>query len=77
MNQYDLWRDGMREYVGKDGIYVSYFPIDQRVLKGFDGIIDYRIFPVYWRGKKIREFHIYKLKGYNGNIEEEVMFRSY
>jgi len=76
MNQYDLWRDGMREYVGKDGIYVSYFPIDQRVLKGFDGIIDYRVFPVYWRGKKIREFHIYKLKGYNGNIEED-MFRSY
>ncbi|WP_448584534.1 ArnT family glycosyltransferase [Thermocrinis sp.] len=77
MNQYDLWRDGMREYIGKDGIYVSYFPIDQRVLKGFSGIMEHRVLPIYWRGKQVREFHIYKLKSYNGNIEEESMFQGY
>ena len=77
MNQYDLWRDGMKNYLGKDGIYVSYLPIDQRVLKGFSGIIEHRVLPIYWRGEKIRDFHIYKLRGYNGNIKEESMFRSY
>jgi hypothetical protein len=77
MNQYDLWRETMKNYIGKDGIYVDYSPIDRRVLEGFEGIIEHRVLPIRWRGEVIREFHIYKLKNYKHTIREEGMFEGY
>jgi 4-amino-4-deoxy-L-arabinose transferase-like glycosyltransferase len=77
MNQYDLWRETMKNYIGKDGIYVDYSPIDSRVLEGFEGIIEHRVLPIRWRGEVIKEFHIYKLKNYEHTIKEEGMFEGY
>jgi 4-amino-4-deoxy-L-arabinose transferase-like glycosyltransferase len=77
MNQYDLWRETMKNYIGKDGIYVDYSPIDSRVLEGFEGIIEHRVLPIHWRGEVIKEFHIYKLKNYKHTIKEEGMFEGY
>ncbi len=71
MNQYDIWE---KDYEG-DVIFVDYSPINQRVLSASEGIIDEREFPVFWRGKEIRRFYIYKLK--NLKKVEEAMPGSY
>jgi len=67
----------MKNYIGKDGIYVDYSPIDHRVLEGFEGIIEHRVLPIRWRGEVVEEFHIYKLKNYKHTIREERMFEGY
>ncbi|MEZ0360589.1 MAG: glycosyltransferase family 39 protein [Hydrogenobacter sp.] len=71
MNQYDLWKDGMKAYIGKDAIFVSVGPIQKRVLDAFDGIIKEDIYRVFWRGKEVSVFYIYKLKNYRG-LEENL-----
>ncbi|ADC88830.1 glycosyl transferase family 39 [Thermocrinis albus DSM 14484] len=72
MNQYDLWREGMKNYVGKDAIFVDLKPIDSRVLSGFEGIIEERSLVVKWRGEEVRRFYIYKLRKFNGHMEESM-----
>ena len=67
MNQYDLWE---KNYEG-DAIFVDYVPIDQRVLSASEGIIEERELPIFWRGKEIRKFYIYKLKNLK-KVEEEM-----
>lgn len=67
MNQYDLWE---KNYEG-DAIFVDYRPIDSRVLSASQGIIEERVLPVFWRGKEIRRFYIYKLKNLK-RVEEEM-----
>lgn len=70
-NEYDLWKKDMKNYIGKDGIYVSVWKIDKRVLKGFKKIIYQEKFNIYWRGKVVNTFYIYLLKDYNGHIIED------
>ncbi len=71
MNQYDLWE---KDYQG-DAIFVDYYPIDQRVLRASDGIIEEKELPIFWRGEEIVRFYIYKLK--NLRRVEESMPGSY
>ncbi len=67
MNQYDLWE---KNYEG-DAIFVDYVPIDQRVLSASEGIIEERELPIFWRGKEIKRFYIYKLRNLK-KVEEEM-----
>jgi 4-amino-4-deoxy-L-arabinose transferase-like glycosyltransferase len=67
MNQYDLWE---KDYEG-DAIFVDYRPIDGRVLSASEGIIEERVVPIFWRGREIRRFYIYRLKNLN-KVEEEM-----
>lgn len=67
MNQYDLWE---KDYQG-DAIFVDYGPIDPRVLKASDGIIEEKQLPILWRGEEIRRFYIYKLKNLK-EVEESI-----
>ena len=67
MNQYDFWK---KDYEG-DAIFVDYVPINQRVLSASEGIIEERKLPIFWRGKEIRKFYIYKLKNLK-KVEEEM-----
>ncbi len=62
MNQFDLW-PGIEQFERKGyyGIYVSDKPIDSRVLEGFEKLIYYEKFPVFYRGTIVRTFYIYVL----------------
>lgn len=71
MNQYDLWKEGMKAYMGKDAIFVSVSPAEEKVLKAFDGIIWEENYRVFWRGKEVGSFYIYKLRDYKG-LEESL-----
>ncbi|MCS7278306.1 MAG: glycosyltransferase family 39 protein [Aquificaceae bacterium] len=71
MNQYDLWK---KDYEG-DAIFVDYRPIDYRVLSASGGIMEEREYRVFWRGKEIRVFYVYKLR--NLRRLEESMPGSY
>ncbi len=71
MNQYDLWKEGMKSYIGRDAIFVSVGPIEERILKAFDGIIEEKVYRVFWRGQVVNTFYIYKLKNYKG-LEESL-----
>ncbi len=70
MNQYDLWKYKMSQYLGKDAVFVSYTPIDESILSGFEGVGDKKVFSVMWRGKEVKHFYVYVLKGYKGGIKE-------
>ncbi len=67
MNQYDLWE---KDYEG-DAIFVDYAPINPRVLSASEGIIEEAELPIFWRGREIRRFYIYKLKNLK-KVEEEM-----
>ncbi len=67
MNQYDLWE---KDYEG-DAIFVDYAPINKRVLSASAGIIEERELPIFWRGKEIKKFYIYKLKNLK-RVEEDM-----
>ncbi len=67
MNQYDLWE---KDYEG-NAIFVDYAPINPRVLSASEGIIEEAELPIFWRGKEIRRFYIYKLKNLK-KVEEEM-----
>jgi 4-amino-4-deoxy-L-arabinose transferase-like glycosyltransferase len=67
MNQYDLWD---KDYEG-DAIFVDYVPINQRVLEKSDGIISGVELPIYWRGRVVERFYIYKLKNLK-KVEEDM-----
>lgn len=67
MNQYDLWE---KDYEG-DAIFVDYVPINERVLRSSEGIIEKRELSVFWRGKEIRKFYIYRLKNLK-KVEEDM-----
>ncbi|MCS7307400.1 MAG: glycosyltransferase family 39 protein [Aquificaceae bacterium] len=69
MNQYDLW---VKDYQG-DAIFVDYRPIDERVLSASEQIIEEIRLPIFWRGEKIREFYIYKLKNLKKVEEKETI----
>ncbi|MFN3813563.1 MAG: ArnT family glycosyltransferase [Aquificaceae bacterium] len=71
MNQYDLWKEGMKNYMGKNAIFVSVGPVEDRILRAFDGIMEERIYRVFWRGQAVNTFYIYKLKNYKG-LEESL-----
>jgi len=71
MNQYDLWKEGMENYIGKSAIFVSVGPAEKRVLSAFGGIIKEEVYRVFWRGKQVSTFYIYKLKDYRG-LEESL-----
>ena len=71
MNQYDLWKEGMKNYIGKSAIFVSVAPAEEKVLSAFGGIIKEETYKVIWRGKEVRTFYIYKLKDYRG-LEESL-----
>ncbi|WP_461829068.1 ArnT family glycosyltransferase [Aquifex sp.] len=68
--QYYLWRDRLKEYRGRDAIFVGFYPPPKAVLKSFGGYKFLRKFPVYWRGEKVREFYIFKLYKFTGEFYE-------
>jgi len=70
MTQYYLWRDELKRYKGRDAIFVSYGAPPRAVLKSFKSKEFLKKVPVYWRGKKVREFYIFKLRGFSGAFYE-------
>jgi 4-amino-4-deoxy-L-arabinose transferase and related glycosyltransferases of PMT family len=76
MNEFYLWQNLMKNYIGHDGIFVSVHPIDNRVLSGFKKIIYQTTYTVYWRSKPVETYYIYVLKDYDGHIKQ-VKTRSY
>ncbi len=69
-NQYDLWKHMLRDYVGRDAIFVSYETIPANILASFEGIKSHRLLRIYWRGQEIRRFHIYTLRKFSGRVKE-------
>ncbi len=73
MNQYDLWKHKLKNFKDYNAIFVSYAPIDDRIIKGFKKVLKETTYSVKWRGKDIRKFYIYILEGYTGKIKEETI----
>ena len=71
-NQYDLWKPMISSYVGRDAIFVSYNPIPENILFSFNRVKSHSVLPVYWRGKKVKEFHIYTLSSFSGKLKEVI-----
>lgn len=70
MNEFYLWQDKMKYYIGKDGIFVSVHPIDENIMQGFNKIIYHTTYTIYWRNEPVQKYYIYILKAYNGHIKQ-------
>ena len=71
--QYYLWRDKLSDYTGKEAIFVGYHPPPKAVFKSFKEYEFVKKVPIYWRGEKLREFYIFKLKDFSGEFYEKPM----
>ncbi len=69
--QYYLWRDWLKDYKGKEAIFVGYHPPPKAVFKSFKEVKFIKKVPVYWRGEKVREFYIFKLSNFSGEFYEK------
>ena len=70
MNDYDIWKKDLPKQKGKDAIFVSDDPLDERVRRAFDEVIFEGDFKYTYMGKVVRDLKLYKLKNFKGYIEE-------
>jgi len=70
LTQYYLWRELLKGYEGRDAIFVTQGGVPKDLMKSFRSKELLKKVPVYWRGKKVREFYIFKLRGFSGVLYE-------
>ncbi|GAB6066059.1 glycosyltransferase family 39 protein [Aquifex pyrophilus] len=69
--QYYLWREGLKSYKGSDALFVSYGGIPKELMKSFKDKAFIKRVDIFWRGKRVRSFYIYLLKGFKGELYEK------
>jgi len=69
--QYYLWREGLKNFEGRDAIFVSYGGIPKEVMRSFESRKFLKEVKVVWRGEVVRKFYIYKLKNFKGKFYEK------
>lgn len=68
--QYYLWREGLKNFKGKDAVFVSYGGVPKEVMRSFEGKEFLKEVRVVWRNEVVRKFYIYKLKNFKGEFYE-------
>ncbi|HID65961.1 MAG TPA: glycosyltransferase family 39 protein [Aquificaceae bacterium] len=68
--QYYFWREGIKEFKGKDAIFVNYGGVPKEVLRSFSDKELLEEVKVLWRGKEVRRFYIFRLKDFKGEFYE-------
>ncbi len=72
MTQYYFWKEELKKCKGKDAIFVSYWGLPKVISEHFEGYEFLKEIKVYWRGKEIRKFKVYRLKGFKGEFKERI-----
>ncbi len=70
MTQYYLWRKGLKDYRGKDAIFVSEHELPEKLRGHFSSSRLLEKVEVLWRGEVIRRFYIYRLHDFRGEFDE-------
>jgi len=70
MTQYYLWRDRLKNFKGREAIFVSYGGLPKRIKRDFASFEYLKRVEVLWRGKVVNRFEIYRLRGFRGNFDE-------
>ncbi len=68
--QYYLWKEGVKNFKGKEAIFVSDYKPPPRVKKHFSEYELVKEVKIHWRGKQIKRFFIYKFKNFTGRFNE-------
>jgi len=70
LTQYYYWREKAKVFKGKDGIFVGYGGVPPDLMKSFEEKEFLEKVEIFWRGEKVREFYIFKLKNFVGEFYE-------
>ncbi len=70
MTQYYLWRNELKNYKGRDGLFVSTHPPPNRVKALFSSLKEVGRVNVVWRGERIKSFRIYRLGNFKGYFDD-------
>ena len=68
--QYYLWRYELSHFKGRDAIFVSEWGVPDSVKKHFRDHKLLKRVDVFWRGKKVKSFKIYRLRAFEGRFDE-------
>ncbi|MDQ7039259.1 MAG: glycosyltransferase family 39 protein [Aquificota bacterium] len=68
--QYYLWRDLLKGFRGRDGIFVTETYPPEGLKKSFSSIEFLKSMDVRWRGERVRTFDIYRVRGFSGVLHE-------
>jgi len=69
--QYFLWRGGLKNYKGREAIFVSYGGVPKEVMKSFESKEFLKEVKVIWRNEVVKKFYIYRLKNFKGEFYEK------
>ncbi|NPB07369.1 MAG: glycosyltransferase family 39 protein [Aquificae bacterium] len=70
LTQYYYWREKARAFRGRDALFVGYGGVPEGLMRSFGRKEFLGKVEVFWRGEKVREFYIFKLKKFSGEFYE-------